>query len=100
MTTTTFAFLFRSALPLAAVIAVTAAPRIAHADPPSTPTPASAPTVPAAVPAAPAAAPADARPVIELHADDARATLEKRAGTSSYAGLPFAEASLASVSHW
>lgn len=49
---------------------------------------------------APPAAKATLGTYVELHADDGRATIERRVGTSSYAGLPFAEAGFASVGHW
>jgi hypothetical protein len=67
-----------------------------------------APAVPAAAPASapvaapvavPVAAPVGA-PVIELHADDGNATIERRTGTSSLAGIPLVDASVASVAHW
>jgi hypothetical protein len=42
----------------------------------------------------------EASPVIELHADDGNATIERRTGTSSLAGIPLVDASVASVGHW
>ena len=61
-------------------------PRVAHADEPA--------------PAPPAPPAPTARPLVELQADDAGATLERRTGTSSYAGVPLADAALVSVGHW
>jgi hypothetical protein len=85
---------------------------VAHAEEPApaAPVAASAPAAAASAPAAPAAAreeaasaPAAARveaPVIELHADDGNATIERRTGTSTYAGIPLVDSSVASVAHW
>lgn len=105
------------ALLLAAPLALFV-PRAAWADdappaplpaPPASAAPASAtpsagpPAAPApdATPAAPAAAPAPAQGVyVELSADDARATIERRVSTSSPSGLPLLETGIVSVGHW
>ena len=66
------------AVPFAAAAVVLALPRIAHADEP---------------------APASG-PVVELAADDTRATIERRAATTSPAGFPLIETGLFSAGHW
>jgi hypothetical protein len=38
--------------------------------------------------------------LVELQANDGRATIERRVGTTSLVGIPFADASLAAVGHW
>lgn len=105
-----------------ALVAALAVPSIARADaPPGAPSelappaevvvspeapvaPSAAPVAPSAAPsAAPvassAAAPSAAAPVVELAADDARATLERRASTSSPA-VPLFETGVLSMGHW
>lgn len=37
---------------------------------------------------------------VTLNADDSRATIERRVGTTSYAGLPLADASFGSIAQW
>jgi hypothetical protein len=58
---------------------------------------AAAPTPPIATPAS-ASAPKDVS--VTLSADDSRATIERRVGTTSYAGLPLADASFGSIAQW
>jgi hypothetical protein len=58
---------------------------------------AAAPTPPIATPAI-ASAPKDVS--VTLSADDSRATIERRVGTTSYAGLPLADASFGSIAQW
>jgi hypothetical protein len=91
---------------IAVPVLVAVAPRTAHADegppvgpPAPAPAPAAAPAAPGASPAAPAAAApaAPAAAVVQLDADDHRATIERRVGTQSYSGLPLAETGLLSV---
>lgn len=57
-----------------------------------------------AVPVAPVAPVVPVNPPKEvsvtLHADDSRATIERRVGTTSYAGLPLADASFGSIAQW
>ncbi len=59
---------------------------------------------PAVAPAAatPVAAPAPSAPLptVELRADDEHATIERRLGTSTYSGVPFADVSVASIATW
>jgi hypothetical protein len=38
--------------------------------------------------------------IVELQANDGRATIERRVGTTSLAPIPFSDAALASVGHW
>ncbi len=72
---------------LAVPVLVTIVPRTAHAD------------EPAAGPAAgPPVAPASA--VVQLDADDSRATIERRVGTQSPSGMPLLETGLFSVGQW
>jgi hypothetical protein len=72
---------------LAVPVLVTIVPRTAHAE------------EPAAAPAAgPPAAPASA--VVQLDADDSRATIERRVGTQSPSGMPLLETGLFSVGQW
>ena len=85
---------------LAVPVLVTIAPRTAQADEP-TAAPVAAPTVapaPATAPAGPAAAPATT--VVQLDADDQRATIERRIGTQSPSGLPLLETGIVSVGQW
>jgi hypothetical protein len=70
-------------------LALLLAPAIARADEPA----------PIGPPTAPTAAPADG-PVVELSADDERATIERRAATSSPGGFPIVETGIFSVGHW
>jgi hypothetical protein len=67
---------------LAVPVLVTIAPRTAHAD--------EAPPAPAPAPAA----------VVQLDADDQRATIERRVGTQSPSGMPLVETGLFSVGQW
>ena len=77
---------------LAVPVLVTIAPRTAHADEPApTPAPASAPA-PAVVTTGTA--------VVQLDADDQRATIERRVGTQSPSGMPLLETGLFSVGQW
>jgi hypothetical protein len=49
---------------------------------------------------APATANAPKQVSVTLNADDSRATIERRVGTTSYAGLPLADASFGSIAQW
>lgn len=74
---------------LAVPVLVAVSPRTAHADEPAGP------------PAAAAApAPAGGSAVVELEADDNRATIERRVGTQSPSGLPLLETGIVSVGQW
>lgn len=75
---------------VAVPVLVTLVPRAALADEIGPP-PATAPPVP------PAAAPAA---VVELSADDGRATIERRVGTMSPAGMPLVETGIFTVGQW
>ena len=75
-------------------VLVAIAPRTARADEPAA-VPAPAATI-APAPAAPAAAGA----VVQLDADDQRATIERRVGTQSPSGMPLLETGLFSVGQW
>jgi hypothetical protein len=75
---------------LAVPALVTLAPRTALADEP-------APAVSAPAPAGPPVAPAA---VVELAADDGRATIERRIGTMSPSGLPIIETGIAMAGQW
>lgn len=57
---------------------------------------------PSVVPTLPAPAKSDAGKTVtvELQSNSARATIEKRVGTTSLPSLPFTETSFGSVSHW
>lgn len=44
--------------------------------------------------------PASREVSVTLRADDTRATIERRVGTTSYAGLPLADASFGSIAQW
>ena len=70
-------------------VLVAIAPRTAHAEDPVAPPVALAPA-----PAAPASA------VVQLDADDGRATIERRVGTQSPSGLPLLETGLFSLGQW
>jgi len=94
---------------LAVPIVLTIAPRTAQADEPvaAAPTvaapPVAGPTVtgpPVAAPAAPAQAPATNAAVVQLDADDHRATIERRLGTQSPSGFPLLETGFFSVGQW
>ena len=67
---------------LAVPIVVAIAPRTAEADEP------------------PAAAPAPTAAVVQLDADDHRATIERRVGTQSPSGMPLLETGFFSVGQW
>ncbi len=73
---------------LAVPVLVAIVPRTAHADEPVAPT--------AAAPAASAPAPA----LVQLDADDIRATIERRVGTQSASGVPLLETGFFSVGQW
>jgi len=77
------------AVPVLAVLA----PRTAQADEPA------APPVPAVAVVAVAASP-PAPAVVQLDADDPRATIERRVGTQSPSGLPLLETGIATVGQW
>jgi hypothetical protein len=66
-------------------VLVAIAPGTAHADEPAL---------------APAPAPAPAAAVVQLDADDTRATIERRVGTQSPSGLPLLETGFFSVGQW
>ena len=83
---------------LAVPLLVTIAPRTAQADEPVATAPAG-PPAPVAAPA-PAPAPARAAAVVQLDADDHRATIERRVGTQSPSGLPLLETGFFSVGQW
>lgn len=93
----TFPRFFRdlTALTALAVPVLVALPRTAHADEP-------APPVTLSPPASIGPAPASASPaaVVELSADDNRATIERRVGTASPSGMPLLETGLFSVGQW
>lgn len=82
---------------LAVPVLVALTPRAAHAD-----EPVAAPAPPAAVApvAMPAGPPAHASAVVQLDADDGRASLERRVGTQSPSGLPLLETGFFSVGQW
>lgn len=82
---------------IAVPVVVAIAPRTAHADEPA---PTVGPPAPPAAPPAPAAAPPAATTVVQLDADDSRATIERRVGTQSASGLPLLETGLFSVGQW
>ena len=86
---------------LAVPILVTIAPRTAQADEAPAAS-AAAPTVAPAAAAAPATAPvaAPVTAVVQLDADDQRATIERRVGTASPSGMPLLETGLFSVGQW
>lgn len=71
---------------LAVPVVVAIAPRTAHAEEPEGP------------PVAPTPAPASA--VVQLDADDSRATIERRVGTQSPSGLPLLETGFFSLGQW
>jgi len=79
---------------LAVPVLVAIAPGTARAD-----EPAAAPASPPAAPV-PASAPAPASAVVQLDADDARATIERRVGTQSPSGMPLLETGFFSVGQW
>jgi hypothetical protein len=73
----------------------------AHAEEASPPPPATAaPAAQAAPPVAPAAATAEGGVVVELAADDGRATIERRVSTSSHSGLPILETGALAIGNW
>lgn len=74
---------------LAAPVLVGVAPATARADE------APAPAVPAS-----SSAPPSAATVVQLDADDHRATIERRVGTTSASGMPLLETGLFSVGQW
>lgn len=81
---------------LAVPLLVALTPRAAHAD-----EPAAAPAPPAAAaPVGMPAGPAPASAVVQLDADDGRASLERRVGTQSPSGLPLLETGFFSVGQW
>ncbi len=83
---------------LAVPVLVAIAPATAHADePPALPAP---PAAPAATPAPTPAGPPPASAVVQLDADDSRATIERRVGTQSPSGLPLLETGFFSVGQW
>jgi hypothetical protein len=92
----------RAAFAFAAAAVVLALPRVALADEPAAAAPPAPATAPATSPAAATAPPpvATTGPVVELSADDTRATIERRAATTSPAGFPLVETGLFSVGHW
>lgn len=89
---------------VAAALVLFASSGVARADeppplpPPAAESPAAAPA--AEPPAPPPLAPAGPAVVVELAADDGRATLERRLATSSPGGAPLVETGLFSVGHW
>lgn len=93
-----------TAVTFAVPVLLTVAPRDAHADEPAPAAPANVPVttgVPAnPAPAAPPPANPTTGPTVELSADDPRATIERRAGTSSPGGMPLLETGLFTVGHW
>jgi hypothetical protein len=93
---------------LAAPLAAGLVPRAAHAEetpavvaaPPSAAAPsAAAPSAAAPAPPPSAAAPAPAS-LVELAADDSRATIERRVGTTTPSGMPLFETGLFAVGQW
>jgi hypothetical protein len=91
---------------LAVPVLVTIVPRTAQADEPPVATGATpatpAPAAPATATVPPATAPvtAPATAVVQLDADDNRATIERRVGTQSPSGMPLFETGLFSVGQW
>ncbi|MDB5214410.1 MAG: hypothetical protein JWO86_2337, partial [Myxococcaceae bacterium] len=85
---------------LAVPVLVAMVPRTAQADEPAPASvaPAVAPIGPTAPPAAAAATTGTA--VVQLDADDQRATIERRVGTQSPSGMPLLETGLFSVGQW
>jgi len=77
---------------LAAPAVVAIAPRTAHAEEPAGPPVAPTPT--------PTPTPAPASAVVQLDADDNRATIERRVGTQSPSGLPLLETGFFSLGQW
>lgn len=89
-----------TAVTFAVPVLLTAVPGTARADEtPAAPAPAAVP-VTTGVPATPTATAPAAGPTVELAADDPRATIERRAGTSSPGGMPLLETGLFTVGHW
>jgi len=82
---------------LAVPVLVALAPRTAHADEPALVGP---PVAPAAAPAPVAPAAPASSTVVQLDADDHRATIERRVGTMSPSGMPLVETGLFSVGQW
>ncbi|MBX3208212.1 MAG: hypothetical protein KF764_24405 [Labilithrix sp.] len=72
------------------------APTESTAATPALPAPTPAPSAPSAAPSAPAASEA---PIVELSADDGRATIERRASTSSPT-VPLLETGVLAMGHW
>jgi hypothetical protein len=98
---------------LAVPFAATLAPRTAHAEETTAPASAAAPlasgppvaaagVAPAPVVAAPAPSPSAPAPasLVELAADDSRATIERRVGTTTPSGMPLFETGLFAVGQW
>ena len=86
-------------------VLVTLAPRAARADesqaataPQAPLAPATAPVGPPPPPAAPGTPPPAA--IVELSADDGRATIERRTGTLSPSGMPLVETGVLKVGQW
>lgn len=95
-----------TAVTFAVPVLLTISPGIARADEPNAPVttgvpanPAPAASAPSAQPSRPAA-PATSGPTVELTADDSRATIERRVGTTSPGGMPLLETGLFSVGQW
>jgi len=87
-----------TAVAFAVPVGVAVAPRVAWAEEGASAS-APAPAPASASASTSASAPASA-PTVELNADDARATIERRAATSSPGGAPLFETGLFTVGHW
>jgi len=84
---------------------VALAPRTARADEvPAAAAPPPAPLAPATAPVGPPPPPAPGSPpaaaIVELSADDGRATIERRTGTLSPSGMPLVETGVLTVGRW
>lgn len=101
---TPFTRFSRDVMSLTAVavpLLLTMTSRTARADEPTPagwPAPAGPPVAAAAAASTPAAAPATT--IVQLDADDQRATIERRVGTQSPSGVPLLESGLLSVGQW
>ena len=89
---------------LAVPLLVAIAPRTAHADEPVVGPPPVAASAGAGssapVPAAPAPETTPPSAVVQLDADDNRATIERRVGTASPSGMPLLETGLFAIGQW
>jgi hypothetical protein len=79
---------------------VSVAAALAFASPAWADEPAPVPSGAAAMPSGTPQATPPRGVIVELQANDGRATIERRVGTTSLAGMPFTDVSFASVGHW